>query len=58
MYPDNAYYEFYPAKIVNKILRENPNASVEQLNQLMQAEWDAVKPEQKTVAQLADELGL
>lgn len=58
MYPDNAYYEFYPAEIVDEILRKNPGASVEQLNNLMQAKWDAVKPKQKSMAELADELGL
>ena len=64
MYPDNAYYEFYPAEIVDKILREHLSASVERLNCLMQAEWDAVRPPQgyrnarMSMAELADELGL
>ena len=58
MYLDNAYCEFYPTEIVDKILREYPDASVEQKNQLMQAEWDAIKPESKSMARLADELGL
>jgi len=58
MYPDNAYYEFYPAEIVGKVLREHPGATVERLNRLMQAEWDAIKPAPKSMAELADELGL
>lgn len=58
MYPDSAYYEFYPAEIVDEVLRENPGASVEQLNVLMQAKWDIVKPRRREMAELADELGL
>ncbi len=58
MYPDNAYYEFYPAETVDKILREHPTATVEQLNYLMQKEWDTAKPVPKSMAELADKLGL
>lgn len=58
MYPDNAYREFYPTAIVDKVLHENPDATVGRLNSLMQAEWDATKPGQLSMAQLVDELGL
>ena len=58
MYPDDAFYEFYPTEIVDKILREHPHATVEHLNRLMQTEWNAIKPKQKSMAELADELGL
>ncbi len=59
MYPDNAYFEFYPADIVDRILLERPDASVEQLNQLMQAEWDIdVRNRPRSMAELADILGL
>lgn len=58
MYPDYAYYEFYPAEIVDQILREHPDATVERLNSLMQAEWGAKKPRQKSMAELADNFGM
>jgi len=58
MYPNSAYYEFYPAEIVDKILREYPNATVEQKNDLMQAEWDAVRAIGRAMSELADDLGL
>ena len=64
MYPDDAFGEFYPQEIITKVLCEHPGASVEQLNNYMQAEWDAVRPPEnyrnarKSMAELADELGL
>ncbi len=58
MYPDWAFWEFYPAEIVEKVLRENPDATVKQLNCLMRAEWDAVNSKRISMAELADELGL
>lgn len=47
MYPDDAYYEFYPAEIVDKILLEHRGATVEELNCLMKAEWNIVKLKHK-----------
>ena len=44
MYPDNAYSEFYPASVVEKIWQENPNATREQLHKLMQDEWIKTNP--------------
>lgn len=49
MYPDYAFYEFYPEEIVERVLREHPDATVRQLNCLMQEEWDIEK------SRLADE---
>lgn len=57
MYPDSAFYEFYPPDIVEKILREHPDASIEEKNRLMQTEWDATKS-QPSMAELADDFGL
>jgi hypothetical protein len=59
MYPDNAYYEFYPADIVDKILAEHPDATVERKNRLMQALWDTdPRNYRPSMAELADDLGL
>jgi hypothetical protein len=38
--PDNAYYEFYPAEIVDKIWNEHPNATTAEKHRLTQAEWN------------------
>lgn len=60
MYPDNAYYEFYPAEIVDRILAEHPDATVEHLNNLMQAEFDALKAKHPrfSMAECMDALGM
>ena len=60
MYPDNAFYEFYPQEIVDEILLKHPGVTMERLHSLMQAQWDAKRRTQtrKSVAELADELGL
>ena len=44
MYPDNAYSEFYPAEVVEKIWAEYPNASVAEKHVLMQQEWVSIDP--------------
>ena len=44
MYPDDAFYEFYPPEIVDRIFREHPGATMERLHGLMQVEWDAKRP--------------
>jgi hypothetical protein len=54
MYPNDAYCEFYPRAIVTKVLDEHPNATVERKNQLMQAEWDRVKPAPASFAEVLD----
>lgn len=57
MYPDNAYSEFYPAEIVEKVYRENPKASRKQLHTLMQNEWVKTNPLQaKSYGYLGDRL--
>lgn len=58
MNPDY-YYECYPAEIVDKVIRENPGATMEQLHSLIQAEWDARKCNirRPSMAELADAMG-
>lgn len=58
MYPDNAFYEFYPADIVDEVKREHPKASVGEKNRLMRELWDAKKRPTPSMAELADALGL
>lgn len=43
MYPDYAFYEFYPAEIVDEVLETNPGIDRERLHELMQEKWDAIK---------------
>jgi hypothetical protein len=57
MYSDNAWYEYYPAEIVDKVFREHPDATAEQKHRLMQAEWDSRRPPQQSMAELADAMG-
>jgi hypothetical protein len=45
MYPDNAYPEFYPMNIVEKVFKEWPSASVKEKHILMQQEWVDADPE-------------
>ena len=58
MYPDNAFYEFYPSDIVEEVLRENLTASMEEKHRLMQERFDARKRPTPSMAELADALGL
>lgn len=57
MYPDNAFYEFYPAEIVDKVISENPGVTVERLHQLMQAEFEKAKRAEPWKYELAEYLG-